>query len=46
MTEDIQTAETIGKMDSALVDLQYKIEVLEEAVAKLSAYIIEGENNA
>ena len=46
MTEDIQTADAIGKLDSALLDLQYKLEQLEETVAKLNAYIIEGENNA
>ena len=46
MIEDLQLADTIGKIDSVVEELQYKIEVLEEAVAKLSAYVIEGENNA
>ena len=46
MIKDLQLADSLGKMDAALVDLQYKIEILEEAVAKLNAIKIEGENNA
>ena len=46
MVKDLQLADSLGKMDSALVELQYKVEVLEEAIAKLNAVKIEGENNA
>ena len=34
------------KIDSIIEQLQYKVDQLEEAIAKINAYIIEGENNA
>jgi hypothetical protein len=34
------------KIDSIIEELQYKVDQLEEAIAKINAYIIEGESNA
>tara|TARA_R100000808_G_scaffold11947_1_gene30206 strand:+ start:7785 stop:7928 length:144 start_codon:yes stop_codon:yes gene_type:complete len=46
MLDDIKLVDAVGKIDSALVEVQYKIDQLEEAIAKINAYIIEGESNA
>ena len=46
MLDDIKLVDAVGKIDSALVEVQYKIVQLEEAIAKINAYIIEGESNA
>ncbi len=45
MKDEMMLRETVGRLGSDIVDLHYKLDFLEEQVAKLTAEIIELKTN-